>query len=218
LLDDLLDVGQLRRFQAPQVLIKEGKDDTDVYLLLSSCVKVMADLGGGRSALLAVRVGGDLVGELAASGAGRRIATVSACGREPVSAVRVAAADFVRLGSQYPACLLLLSESVGRKLSSATRRRVDYSGHSPLVRLSRVLVELADDHGRPLVGDSVLIALDLTQIELGTLIGVGESSVLRALRELKERGLVDTHGRRTVVRSLRSLRDVAYQTCQAYQN
>jgi CRP-like cAMP-binding protein len=72
-----------------------------------------------------------------------------------------------------------------------------------------VLVELADDHGRPLVGDSVLIALDLTQIELGTLIGVGESSVLRALRELKERGLLDTRGRRTVVRSLQSLREVA---------
>jgi CRP-like cAMP-binding protein len=209
LLEKLLDVAELMLFRTSEILIEEGKDDTDVYLLLSSCVKVTADLGGGRSALLAVRVGGDLVGELAASGTGRRIASVVACGREPAVAARVGAADFVRLASEYPQALVLLSEAVGRKLSTATRRRVDYSGHSPLVRLARVLVELADDHGRPLVGDSVLIALDLTQIELGTLIGVGESSVLRALRALKERGLVDTHGRRTVVRSLQSLRAVA---------
>jgi len=209
LLDAFLEAGTLLRFTTDDVLITEDDKDSDVYLLFSSYVKVTARLDPTRSALLAIRVGGDVVGELAASGADRRIATVTACGKEPVYAARLAADEFVRLASRYPASLLLLSHTVGSKLTTATRRRVDYSGRPPLIRLARVLVELADDHGHPLGPTSVLIALDLTQLELGSLIGVGESSMLRALRQLKQRGLVDSSGRRPVIRNLEVLRAIA---------
>jgi CRP-like cAMP-binding protein len=210
LLEEFLDTGTLVVFGHNDVLMSEGDKGTDVYLLLSSYVKVTARVDGRRTALLAIRVGGDLVGEVAASGAEHRIATVTACAREPVCAVRLDGEDFARLASRYPASLLLLSQAVGRKLGSATRRRVDYSGRPPLIRLARVLVELADDHGRALGPNSVLIAVDLTQLELGSLIGVRESSMLRALRQLKERGLVDSSGRRPVIRNVEILRAIAY--------
>ncbi|TDV35424.1 CRP-like cAMP-binding protein [Actinophytocola oryzae] len=209
-LQEFLDASVLVRFDRNAVLVRQDGTDTDIYLLLSSYVKVTAKFGDGRSALLAIRAGGDVVGELAASGGGRRIATVIACAKEPVYAAKIAATDFLWLASRHPASLVLLTNALGRKLTTATRRRVDNSGRPPLIRLARVLVELADDHGVALTDESVLIGVDLTQFELGSLIGMRESSVLRALRELKQQNLVDTSGRRPVVRNLEMLRAIAY--------
>ena len=143
-LDDLLDAGSVARFAPREVLIEEGARDSHVFLLLSSFVKVTASLGEHGHALLAVRVGGDIVGELSALDGERRSATVSVCGRDPVFVVRIPQMEFMSVLSSYPDALVLLSASVGRKLRSATRRRVDYSRFSPVVRIARVLAELAD--------------------------------------------------------------------------
>ena len=208
-LDAFRDAGTLVSFKSKEILIAEDAAQTDVFLLLSSCVKVTAALDAGGHALLAIRVGGDIVGEIAAADGGRRVATVRACGREPVFAIRLAQADFQRAASAHPDVFLLLSEAIGRKLRTATRRRVDYSGQSPLIRLARVLVELADDYGQPLGGKSVMIGVDLTKLELGTLVGVTQTTAERALRTMRDRGLIDTGGRRPIIRDAEALRILA---------
>ncbi|MGH4010856.1 MAG: helix-turn-helix domain-containing protein [Pseudonocardiaceae bacterium] len=54
-----------------------------------------------------------------------------------------------------------------------------------------------------------MIGLDLTQVELGSLVGVTRPTAERALRELRVAGLVDTGGRRLIVRDEQGLRAVA---------
>ncbi|MBR7827934.1 Crp/Fnr family transcriptional regulator [Actinospica sp. MGRD01-02] len=208
-LDAFQAAGTLVRFRPKEILITEDDAETDVFLLLSSCVKVTAALDADGHALLAIRVGGDIVGEIAATDGGRRVATVRACGREPVYAIRLAQADFHREASAYPDVLLRLSGAIGRKLRTATRRRVDYSGQPPLIRLARVLVELADDYGQPLGGKSIMIGVDLTKLELGTLVGVTQTTAERALRTMREQGLIDTRGRRPIVRDAEAMRALA---------
>jgi CRP/FNR family transcriptional regulator, cyclic AMP receptor protein len=75
------------RFRKGQTLISEGEQADDIFLLLDASVKVSAQLDAGGRALLAIRIGGDVVGEIAAMDGGTRSATVSACGHEPVIAV-----------------------------------------------------------------------------------------------------------------------------------
>jgi CRP/FNR family transcriptional regulator, cyclic AMP receptor protein len=61
-LEGFLGSGRLRSFPRDATLIEEGGLDSHVYLLLSSCVKITARLPAQAEALLAVRVGGNVVG------------------------------------------------------------------------------------------------------------------------------------------------------------
>jgi CRP-like cAMP-binding protein len=209
LLGELSRAGELLRFPRAQALTVEGSTATEVYLLLSSCVKVTCRLPDGGDALLAVRAGGDVIGELAALDGRPRSATVVACGHAPVDAVRVARQDFVDILTTRPEALLHLSTAVAEKLRTATRRRVDYRGAKPPARLARVLTEMADDHGTAPYGKGIVIGVDLTQVEWGTLIGVSGRTAERAISTLRQQGLISREPGRITVLDMAALRALA---------
>jgi CRP/FNR family transcriptional regulator, cyclic AMP receptor protein len=209
-LRDFISTGELVRFSNGDVLLSESDAAADAFLLLDACVKVTAQLDAGGQALLAIRVGGDVVGEIAIMDGGDRTATVSACARETVAAVRLERGDLLRLLSRYPAAAISLTSAVSRKLRASTRRRVDMTGCAPSLRMARAVLELAEDYGRPAIQGGTLIGVNLTQIELGTLIGAGETTAQRALRQLREDGLVLNAGRRLLVPNLAALHSAAW--------
>lgn len=204
----LVGAARLARFGRDAVLIEEGESTTEVFFLLSSYVKVTARASQTGHALLAIRTGGDVVGEIAATDGGRRLATVRVCGRDPVFAAVLARSDFIRAMGDHPDTLLRLTRAVGGKLRTATRRQVDISDCDPTVRLARVLVELAEDYGQPSPGRrrGIIIQVDITQLEFGTLIGVAQITAHRAMKELRGEGLVDTSYRRLLIPRLAELR------------
>jgi CRP/FNR family cyclic AMP-dependent transcriptional regulator len=208
-LRDFLDAGELTWFDAGDELMHEGEQAADMFLLLDAVVKVTAQMDEGGTALLAVRLGGDIVGEIALVDGQGRTATVSACGHDPVTTVRVSHDEFHGLLNRHPAAAVSLASAIGRKFRSATRRRIDSTGCEAKVRLARALLELAEDYGHP-GHRGTLIGVNLTRIELGTLVGVGETTARRALRELKQDGLVKDTGRRLLVPGLAALRAVAW--------
>lgn len=203
----LLAAGQLVAFTADEALIDEGAVDDDVFLLLSSYVKVTGRVGK-HDALLAVRGAGDLIGEFAAIDGDPRSATVRACGRRPVLACRLSAESFWSIVTRDRASAKLVASDLARKARASNRRRVDYAGAAPPVRMARLVRELVELYGTE-VGGSVVIGLDLTQLELGSFVGVTRATAERALRQLREAGLLETGGRRLVVRDQAGLDDVA---------
>lgn len=207
-LSELISAARIVTFMLDDVLIEEGTADDGVFLLLSSYVKVTARVDRGAEALLAVRSAGDVVGELAALDRRPRSATVRACGKQSVVAARLPGETFWNLVCENKKAARLLTSIVSSKLRTATRRRVDYAGASPRVRVARAIHELLLLHGRP-VGSGIVIGLDLTQVELGSLVGVTRPTAERALRELRVAGLVDTGGRRLIVLNEQGLRAVA---------
>lgn len=209
-LSGLISAARIVTFVLDDVLIEEGAADDDVFLLLSSYVKVTARVRRGAEALLAVRSAGDVVGELAALDRRPRSATVRACGKQPVEAALLPGETFWNLVGENREAARLLISMVSSKLRTATRRRVDYAGAPSLVRVARVIYELLLPHGLP-VGGGIVIGLDLTQVELGSLVGVTRPTAERALRELRVAGLVDTSGRRLIVLDAQGLHAVANQ-------
>ncbi|WP_254664790.1 cyclic nucleotide-binding domain-containing protein [Streptomyces prasinopilosus] len=73
----LIRLGRPVRFEGGERLLREGESGSYAFLLLSGWFKVLATTEDGREALLAVRCGGDIVGELACFDGQPRIATVS---------------------------------------------------------------------------------------------------------------------------------------------
>ena len=194
--DALLELGRAREFAAWEALLREGEQTGQVFLLISGWVKVSAVTAAGREVLLAIRVQGDIVGELAALDVQPRSATVTACGR--VLAREIGADQFRELLNRWPAIATTVAMTVGGKLRTATRRRVELSGFNVRDRVIRVLAELSRNYGQDTPGGRV-IGIKLSQPELAAAVGASETSVHNALRELRAQELVATAYRRVTI-------------------
>ncbi|WP_328612535.1 Crp/Fnr family transcriptional regulator [Amycolatopsis sp. NBC_00355] len=192
----LLGLGTAREFEPERVLLREADTSTHAFLLIDGCVKITGATPEGHVALLAIRVGGDLVGELAAMDGHPRVATVTTAGR--VRARLIAQAEFRRFLAGFSDVSLAVSSSVGAKLRWATRRRIDFGSREVRIRLARVLLELATSYGTQ-TGTHVRIGVSLTQPELAALVGAAEPTVHRALATLRREGIVETGYRRVCV-------------------
>lgn len=186
-------------------LIREGDQTSVVYLLLAGIVKVSGAIDDGE-ALLAIRVGGDVVGELSAMDGRPRLATVTTAG--PLIARVIGSGEFVSFLSRNPEVALAVSRDVAGKLRSATARRIDFTGSHGATRLARVLLELADRYGERTSAGTV-IHCPLTQTELATLVGAAEPTVQRVLRQFRSDGVVATGYRETRVLDMAALRQRA---------
>lgn len=203
-LDDLLGRGRQRTFAPGERLLREGGSDTHMFLLLRGFVKITAVVDGVE-VLLAIGVPGDFLGEIAAVGGRPRIATVTACGRV-LTVVRTQASikGFLR---DNPDAAVMMTASVGERLHWANLRRAEFFTYSVEVHLARVLLALSRTCGRS-TSAGVLIDVQLTQAELASMIGAGEGSMQKAIRSLRERGLILTGYRQITIVDITGLRKV----------
>lgn len=202
----LITAGTHRHAGPDTVLMRQGEREDHVVLLLRSLVKVTVPTIDGRQALLDVRVSGDLIGEMGVLNDRPRSATVTTCGEAFFNIIR--RTELRRLLARYPDIAIQLTGVVADRLRWANRRRIDFASYPVMVRVARVLAELALGYGQ-LHPDGMEIRIELIQPELATLVGAADISVQRALRELRDAGLVATRYRGYVVRDMVGLRRLA---------
>jgi CRP/FNR family transcriptional regulator, cyclic AMP receptor protein len=206
--DRLLSLGATVQYPGPsRILIREGDTSRFVVVILDGVVKVTGHVPGGRDTLLAIRMGGDVVGEFAALDDQPRSATVATCGA--VVARVIKAGDFIGCLRRDPDISRAVHQSIVSKLRAANARRVDFTGCDVSTRLARVLYEIAVTYGTR-SGNSSVIRWPLTQPELASLAGGAEPTVQRILRELRKDGVVSTGYRAITVLDLDRLHEIAY--------
>jgi CRP/FNR family transcriptional regulator, cyclic AMP receptor protein len=204
--DALFRLGSLRQYAVGSTLLMEGDTAPDVAVIVDGWAKVVGSTWDGGKALLALLIGGDLAGEQAALENTAMSTSVISAG--PVVARTIARHDFLSFLGARPDANLEVSRALSAKLSWATRRRIDFSGLSVLVRLARVLNELALVDGR-LTGSTIELRYSLTQPEFAAMVGASEPSVHKALRQLKAEGVIETGYRRIQILDPRLLESVA---------
>ncbi|GII00618.1 Crp/Fnr family transcriptional regulator [Planobispora takensis] len=191
----LLNLGVTTCRPAGHELIHQGGVGEVVFLLIDAITKITARAENGSEVLLAVRVSGDIVGDMAVLDEAPRSATVTTCSRSTICVVRGPIfMDFLR---RTPEAGLALNRLISDRLRWANQRRLDFAGYEAGIRLARLIVTLAARHGRR-VSRGLDIGVPLTQTELGALIGAKEATIQKALRDLAERGLI-RRGRRGVI-------------------
>ncbi|MEU6025200.1 Crp/Fnr family transcriptional regulator [Micromonospora sp. NPDC048871] len=201
----LLGLGVRREVPAGQILIHEGQQQSHLVLIEEGLTKVTAALPDGRTALLSLRVGGDLVGEMSALNGRPRSATVTTCGTARYSVIT--SERFRAFLRANPDAALELAAMVSDRLRWSNRRRIDFSSYPVKIRVARVIADLCRTHGRQ-TPEGVVIDVRLTQPELASICGASETSVQKILRELRTEGLVDTDYRRMTVRDLPRLQQL----------
>ncbi|MER5649222.1 Crp/Fnr family transcriptional regulator [Streptosporangium sp. NPDC002524] len=198
----LLTLGVTRTYPADHALVHQGDAGNLVFVVIHGLVKVTARTENGRESLLAVRVRGDVIGDMAVLDGSTRSATALTCGATVTELIK--GEVFLEFLRRHPSAALTLSTLISDRLRWANQRRLEFAGYSSDVCLARLLLAVAVRHGR-LGPDGVDLGVPLTQIELGGLIGAKESTVQKILRALSARGLVRTGHRRVIVTDLPGL-------------
>lgn len=203
----LLALGTWVEHEAGRILMREGDSTAFVLILIDGVTKATGRTHDGRDALLAVRMGGELVGELAAVDGKLRSATVTTCGT--VIARVVGRGAFLSCLHRNPGIAHAVNASVVAKLRAANTHRIDFTGCDVPTRLARVLHHMALTHGER-AGGGVAIRWPITQPELATLSGAAEPTVQKALRRLREAGVISTGYRALTVEDLDRLHAIGY--------
>lgn len=192
----LAERGSRRTVRRGVFLFTEGESSEHVVTVLSGRLKVSSYTADGKEVVLAVRGPGDLLGELSALDGEPRSGSVSALETAEVLVVPSARfRDFLEAHSRV--AVLLLRMVVGR-LRDADRKRVEFGAYDTTARVARRLLELRDRYGAEVAG-GVAIDLPITQEELAGWTGASREAVSKALRELREGGLVETRRRKIVL-------------------
>ena len=195
-----------RIYGAGEALFRHGEPAGHVLLLVEGWVKITIVSSSGYEAILAIRGSGDVLGEVAVLDGRERSANVWTFGE--TKAVLLTADRFVAALHERPSIAVALIVHVADRLRRADNRRLEQAAHSATERLAAFLLRLAGQHGAP-APDGVEIAVQLSQQEMAGAIGASREAVARALRTLRDRGVVITRRRKLVVTSPATLSAMA---------
>ena len=194
--------GRARRFRTGATLFHEGDHSDWIGLVVKGRVKISCYGADGRERLVAVVGAGELLGELSAIDGEARSATATAL--EPLEVAVLTAGEFVALLEKNPRATLGILRSVIGRLRDSDKRRVEFGALDTVGRVGRLIVELAERYGEDADG-SIRIRLPLSQEELAGWAGASREAVVKALRQLRTRGWIETGRREITVLDLPAL-------------
>jgi CRP/FNR family transcriptional regulator len=185
------EVAVPRRFEAGEVVFREGDESNTCYIVRSGRARAIREHTDGRSITLANFGPGDIFGELAMFDNERRSATIEAV--ETTEAIAILGGDMRRLLRQHPDISVKLLSALGRRLRETNERLARQSFQTVQSRVAGVLLQFvtaAQAEGR---GDSDVL-ITSTQADLAQLAGSSRESASRFLAVLERAGII-TQGR-----------------------
>jgi CRP-like cAMP-binding protein len=189
------------------VLIRQGGEDDYVILLTKGLIKVVVGAENGCEALLAIRSGGDLVGEMAALEAEHRSASVISCVK--TSARLIPADVFAAFLKKHPQVHYEVTRMLSSRLRFANDQRVAFLALPALARIARILVEVAHTYGRCEEGSLWDLGLSLSRADIASFAGVSLSSADKSLRRLQEAKVIMRRSRSVLITDMPRLRNFA---------
>ena len=192
-----------RRFRRRDVIFHQGEIGDTVHLIDKGRVLVEVSMAHGDVAALSVRWPGEIIGELAVVGAGRRTARVTAL--EPTETLAFTQKTLAEFRAENPAVDRYFVKVLADKLIQSTEQLVDLLFASVETRVMRVLLRLvvAFDRGdRPIV-------LRVRQADIAAMVGASRQSVNRSLKLAESRGVIRLGRGHTEILDLARLQTLA---------
>lgn len=188
--DELARVAEVavpRRFEAGEVVFREGDESNTCYIVRSGGARAIREHSDGRSITLANFGPGDIFGELAMFDNERRSATIEAV--DSTEAIAILGGDMRRLLRQHPDISVKLLSALGRRLRETNERLARQSFQTVQSRVASVLLQFvtaAQEEGRG-TGDVLITS---TQADLAQLAGSSRESASRFLAVLERAGVI----------------------------
>ena len=166
-------------------LFHEGDPGDQLYFIVSGKIKLGRTASDGRENLVAVMGPGEIFGEMALFDPSPRSTSATA-----VSETRLAGLKHENLRKviqHSPEVSAQLLQALARRLRRTNENLADLVFSDVPGRVAKALLDLADRFGRPAT-DGILVAHELTQVELAQLVGASRETVNKALADFAGRG------------------------------
>ena len=188
------------------VLFRKGDEGTSLYIVKQGKIKIVLPSRLGDEVIVTIFSEGDFFGELSLFDGQPRSA--DALSLEPSEIYILNRSDFLAfLQSNITAMKSILSQ-LAKRLRDTDDFLEDTCFLSVSARLAKKLVSLTTAYGRN-EGDHIHIDLILTQKELGDMVGSTRESINKALKTLRENGLITLKENRILVTDIEGLKKKA---------
>lgn len=173
-----------RRFSKDEPIFHEGEVGDTLHVIEKGRVLVQVSTARGDVAALSVRGPGEIIGELAVVGTGRRMAKVSAL--EPTETLALTKATLEELRRADSGVDRFLLEIVASKLQEATDQLMEVLFVPVESRVLRVVLRLAD----AFAGESDRVVIRVRQEDIAAMAGTRRQTANRPLKLAEAEGAI----------------------------
>lgn len=185
-----------RTHGAGHVLFRTGDECRGLYVVESGRVRIYRTSPSGREQVLHVEGPGRPVAELPLFDGG--VYPASAVTEEESRLLFLPRAEFEALYRDSPDVAGMVIRGLGKRLRHLVHVTETLAFRDVAARLASHLAEYAAQHGT-VTDAGTEIVLDRTREELSFELGTARESVSRALKQLSEKGVIETLGRKRIL-------------------
>lgn len=190
-----------RRFRRGELIVEQGKKSNALTIILTGRARVISTDARGREVILATMTTGDYVGEMSLIDDEPHSASV--CAEIQTDALILSRTEFARCLPDSDSMAYAVLRGLVQRLRHADRKIESLALMDVYGRVARVLLESADENG-----EGVAVIRDkVSRQDLAKMVGASREMVSRVMKDLEERGFIETRedGSVVVTKHLHSL-------------
>ena len=181
-----------RRFRRGEIIVEHGKKSNALFILLTGRARVLTSDSRGREVILAVLQPGHYVGEMSLIDNEPHSATVRA--EVQTDMLILGRAEFARCLPENSSLSYAIMRGLVSRLRSADRQIESLALLDVYGRVARTLLEMAEADG-----DNRLIRNKVSRQDLAKIVGASREMVSRVMKDLEERGMIETQDNGSVL-------------------
>ena len=190
-----------RRFKRGETIVEQGKKSNALFILLNGRARVITADGRGREVILATLQPGDHIGEMSLIDNEPHSATVRA--EVQTDVLMLGRVEFARCLPENTSMTYAIMRGLVQRLRHADRKIESLALMDVYGRVARALLEFAADTGN----GELLIRDKISRQDLAKMVGASREMVSRVMKDLEERGFIQTQDNGSIVVKVR-LNDV----------
>lgn len=174
-----------RRYRRGELVVEQGKKSNALFILLNGRARVLTADTRGREVILAVLEAGDYVGEMSLIDNQAHSATVR-CEIQSDMLI-LGRHEFARCLPENSSLSYAIMRGLVTRLRSADRQIESLALLDVYGRVARALLDMAED-----VGGDQIIRGKVSRQDLAKIVGASREMVSRVMKDLEERGVIET--------------------------
>jgi CRP/FNR family transcriptional regulator, cyclic AMP receptor protein len=206
--DALLARARLRRFGAGETIFLMGSPGESMMAVLSGNVRISVPAVDGREIVLAILHENEVFGEIAMLDGKERTADARAL--TPCTLAILERRDMLAFMDRHPSAWLRLVEVLCERLRHTDLHIAEVALLQLPIRLAKALLRMSSLEPIPSVGGKNA-TIQLSQRELGNLVGAARESVNKCLREWQRAGIVRIESSLITIADRATLEELAEQ-------
>ena len=181
------------RFKRGEAIVEQGKKSNALFIILTGRARVITTDHRGREAILATMQAGDYIGEMSLIDNEPHSATVRA--EVQTDVLVLGRLEFARCLPENSSMAYAVMKGLVQRLRHADRKIESLALMDVYGRVARALLEFSspDADGHAVIRDKV------SRQDLAKMVGASREMVSRVMKDLEERGFIETRSNGSVL-------------------